>query len=117
MPPSVLKPIPKRAAECTECTRPAFFQARLEYPAGAEFIRRRANACSGHLTDIIELLRSWARDRELASGAWLTVLAIDPYALPRLAALGIADPGLAFYSAPVTRLGAAAEYEEEGQHV
>ncbi len=117
MSPPVLKAIPKRAVACTECTRLAFFQVRVEYPAGAEFIRHRANACSGHLTDIIELLRSWAQDRELASSAWLTVLAIDPYALPRLAALGIADPGFAFYSAPVSRLGATTEYEEEEQHV
>jgi hypothetical protein len=116
MPPAVRKTVPKRAAVCTECTRPAFFQVRIEYPAGPEFIRRRANACSGHLTDIIELLRSWARARELASGAWLTVLAIDPYALPRLAALGIADPGFAFYSAPITQLGAAV-HEGERQHV
>ena len=117
MSPPVGKAIPKRAAACTQCTRPAFFQVRIEYPAGPEFTRRRANACSGHLTDIIELLRSWAQDREVASGAWFTVLAIDPYALPRLAALGVADPGFAFYSAPVTRLGAAAGHEEEWQHV
>jgi hypothetical protein len=117
MPPSVRKAIPKRTAECTACTRPAFFQVRVEYPAGPEFIRRRANACSGHLIDVIELLRTWARDRELATGAWLTVLAIDPYALPRLAALGIADPGFPFYSAPVARTGAAAGYREEWQRV
>jgi hypothetical protein len=99
--PSVQKVIPKRAVACTECTRAAFFQARIEFPGGPEFIRRRANACSSHLIDIIQSLHSWARVRQLTTGGWLTVLAIDPYALPRLAALGIADPGFAFYSARI----------------
>jgi hypothetical protein len=115
--PSVQKVISERAVACTECGGAAFFQARIEYPAGPEFIRRRANACSGHLIDIIQLLRSWARAQQIATGSWLTVLAIDPYALPRLAALGIADPGFAFYSAPITRFGAAGRHEEERNHV
>jgi hypothetical protein len=89
---------------CTACTRPAFFQARVESPAGREFIARRVNACAGHLAEVIQRLRAWARCHDVARGR-LTVLAIDPYALPRLAALGIADPGFAFYSAPVTEEG------------
>ena len=117
MPPSVQKTIPNRAVACTECTRAAFFQARIEYPAGPEFVRYRANACSSHLIDIIQGLHSRARARQLTAGGWLTVLAIDPYALPRLAALGITDPGFAFYSAPVTRFGAADRHEEESRHV
>ncbi len=108
--------ITERAVACTECDRMASFQARVEYPAGSEFIRRRATACSGHLIDIIERLRSWARAQHLATGGWLTVLAIDPYALPRLAALGITDPGFAFYCAPVTRFDAADRHAEEGHH-
>jgi hypothetical protein len=117
MPPSVQQVTAEQAVACTECDRTASFQARIEYPAGPEFVRRRANACSGHLIDIIQTLRSWARARHLAAGGWLTVLVIDPYALPRLAALGITDPGFAFYSAPITRFGAADRHEEESRHV
>jgi hypothetical protein len=115
--PSVQQGITERAVVCTECNRAAFFQARIEYPAGPEFICRRANACSGHLIEIIQMLRSWARARQLATGGSLTVLAIDPYALPRLAALGITDPGFAFYSAPINRFGAADRNKEEWHHV
>jgi hypothetical protein len=117
MPSAIQQAAPKRAVTCAACTREAFFQARIEYPPGPEFIRQRASACSSHLVDIIQTLRTWARARQLASGGWLTVLAIDPYALPRLAALGVADPGFAFYSAPITRFGAAAPHKEEPQHV
>jgi hypothetical protein len=85
---------------CTACTRPAFFQARIESPAGREFTLRRVNVCASHIAEVIQRLRAWARRHDAARGR-LTVLAIDPYALPRLAALGIVDPGFAFYSAPV----------------
>jgi hypothetical protein len=108
--------VPKRAVACAVCTHAAFFQARIEYPPGPEFIRQRANACSGHLVDIIQLLQAWTRARQLTSGSWLTVLAIDPYALPRLAALGVSDPGFAFYSAPIARFGATTRREEEYHH-
>jgi hypothetical protein len=115
---TALEKIPSnRAVACATCTRAAFFQARVEYPAGPEFIRRRANACSVHLVDVIQLLRGWARARRLASGGWLTVLAIDPYALLRLAAVGVADPGFVFYSAPITRFAEIAPSAEEHQHV
>ena len=87
------------AAACTACPRAAFFQVRVERPPG--HTSRRANACATDLVEVIEQTRAWARDRHL-TGGWLTVLAIDPYALPRLAALGIPEPGFAFYSAPVT---------------
>jgi len=102
---------PDGAATCSECTRAACFQARVEWPPGREHTRRRANACASHLVEVIQLLRTWARDSHL-TGGWLTVLAIDPYALPRLAALGIPEPGFAFYTAPITpapfpRAGAA----------
>jgi hypothetical protein len=94
---------PSGAAACSACPRAAFFQARIEWPPGAEHIRRRANACASHLVDVIETLRAWAQGSQLAGG-WLTVLAIDPYALPRAAALGVAEPGFAFHSAPITPL-------------
>jgi hypothetical protein len=114
---AVQKAIPKRAVTCAACSREAFFQARIEYPQGPEFDRQRASACSGHLVDIIQTLRAWARARQLTSGGWLTVLAIDPYALPGLVALGVADPGFAFYSAPIARFGAAAQHDGEYHHV
>ena len=93
---------PGGAATCSECSRAAFFQARVEWPHGREHSGRRANACASHLVEVIQLLRTWARGSHPAGG-WLTVLAIDPYALPRLAALGIPEPGFAFYTAPVTQ--------------
>jgi hypothetical protein len=105
---------PGGAAACSECTRAAFFQARVEWPPGyapsrehgrehgRELTGRRANACASHLVEVIQLLRAWARGSHL-TGGWLTVLAIDPYALPRLAALGIPEPGFAFYTAPITQ--------------
>jgi hypothetical protein len=105
---------PSAAAACATCTREASFQARVEYPPGHEFIRRRANACSSHLVEIVQTLRGWARASQLAGGM-LTVLAIDPYALPRLMALGVADPGLVFYSVPISRGGGAAR-QAEGIH-
>jgi hypothetical protein len=114
---------PGGAAACNACPRAAFFQVRVEWPpVQPGHTHRRANACAGHLVEVIEQLRAWARDSHL-TGGWLTVLAIDPYALPRLAALGIPEPGFVFYSAPVSaasngrpaciRPGAAARHEDE----
>jgi hypothetical protein len=99
MPALVPNVTPGGAAACNACPRAACFQVRVEGSPGHAC--RRENACASHLVDVIDLLRAWARDRRLAGG-WLTVLAIDPYALPRLAALGIPEPGFAFYSAPIT---------------
>ena len=104
------------AAACNACSRAGFFQVRVEWPPGHEHTRRRANACASHLVEVIELLRAWARDSHL-TGGWLTVLAIDPYALPRLAALGIPEPGFAFYSAPVTATPVTAALPEDYEHV
>jgi hypothetical protein len=91
---------PTGAAACTACTREAFFQVRIESPAGRGHALRRVNACASHLVDAIQAQRAWAETRQLTR-CWLTVLAIDPYALPRLAARGVADHGFAFYSIPV----------------
>jgi hypothetical protein len=104
---------PDGAVACVLCAREAFFQARVEWAAGREHVRRRANACASHVIDAIQLLRAWGHDSEF-TGGWLTVLAIDPYALPRLAALGIADPGFIFYSARLSTHGAARRREEVG---
>jgi len=91
---------PAGAAACSACTREAFFQARVESPAGRGHALRRVNACASHLVEAIQAQRAWAEARQL-TGSWLTVLAIDPYALPRLAARGVADHGFAFYSVPI----------------
>jgi hypothetical protein len=99
------------AVTCSACPRAAFFQARVEAPPGGEHIRGRAAACASHLVDVIQLLSGWARASRLAGG-WLTVAAIDPYAQPRLAALGAVD-GFAFYSGPIASLGATARGDEE----
>ena len=90
------------AAACAACATAAFFQVRVEWPGspGREHTHRSANACAGHMVEVIELLRAWARDSQLAGGS-ITVLAIDPYALPRMADLGLPEPGFAFYTAPV----------------
>lgn len=92
---------PGGPAACSVCTRAAFFQARVEWPAGREHTRRRENACASHVVEVMDLLRAWARERQL-TGGWLTVLAIDPYALPRMAALGLPEPGFAFYTTPIS---------------
>lgn len=106
---------PAEAAACSACAREACFQARVESPAGQQHIRRRANACAGHLVEVIQMLRAWAGSRRL-TGGWLTVLAIDPHALPRLAARGVTEHGFAFYSAPIARPGMTARLEEGYHH-
>lgn len=102
---------PSGVAACSVCTRAAFFQACVEWQGGNGLIRRRVNTCASHVIEAIQLLRAWGHVSGLVDG-WLTVLAIDPYALPRLAALGIADPGFAFYSAPIAWPVATAGREE-----
>jgi hypothetical protein len=106
---------PGEAAMCSACSREACFQARVESAVGHEHTRRRANACASHLVEVIQMLRAWARSSRLAAG-WLTVLAIDPYAVSRLAAGGVTDHGFAFYSAPINRPGVAAGREEGCHH-
>src|SRR5262245_5581509 len=100
MPATVTDATSSGAAACSTCTRAAFFQVRVESPAGREYVGR-ANACASHLVEVIELLSAWARESKLAGG-WLTVLAIDPYGLPRMNALGLPESGFAFYTAPIT---------------
>ena len=59
------------------CGHPPRFQARLEAADGAQPVRRNAEACAGHLTDMVQALTTWARDHHLTEGQ-LTVLVIDP---------------------------------------
>jgi hypothetical protein len=106
---------PTEAAACSACRREACFQARVDPAAGHQHAARRANACASHLVEVIQMLRAWASSSRLADG-WLTVLAIDPYAVSRLAAEGVTDHGFAFYSAPINRPGVAARHEEGCRH-
>ena len=60
------------------CGHPACFQVQLEatQPQQAD---RQALACAYHVADVIEALRGWAREHDLAGGQ-LTILAIEPAA-------------------------------------
>jgi len=60
------------------CRHAACFQVQLEasQPRQAD---RRALACAYHVADVIEALRCWAREHDLAGGQ-LTILAIEPAA-------------------------------------
>jgi len=60
------------------CGRMPCFQVQLEasQPQQAD---RRALACAHHVADVIEALRGWAREHDLAGGQ-LTILAIEPAA-------------------------------------
>jgi hypothetical protein len=57
------------------CGRAPCFQVQLEasQPQQAD---RRALACAHHVADVIEALRGWAREHDLAGGQ-LTILAIE----------------------------------------
>jgi len=76
-PPDALAP----SAACDadpRCRHAACFQVQLEasQPRQAD---RRALACAYHVADVIEALRGWAREHDLAGGQ-LTILAIEPAA-------------------------------------
>ena len=60
------------------CGRMPCFQVQLEasQPQQAD---RQALACAHHVADVIEALRGWAREHDLAGGQ-LTILAIEPAA-------------------------------------
>ena len=77
IPPEALAP----SAACDadpRCRHAACFQVQLEasQPRQAD---RRALACAYHVADVIEALRCWAREHDLAGGQ-LTILAIEPTA-------------------------------------
>jgi len=88
------------------CERVACFQARVEATAGHNEIRRRANACGRHLTDVVQALCAWVRDCNM-SGGWLTVFAVDPHAMRppdhRGEPTRQEDPGFPFYALPISR--------------
>jgi hypothetical protein len=58
------------------CRHVACFQVRLE-ASQPEQAHRQAFSCAYHVADVIEALRGWAREHDLAGGQ-LTVLAIEP---------------------------------------
>ena len=107
IPPEVLAP----STACDgdpRCRHRACFQIQLEawQPQQAY---RQALACAYHVADVIEALRAWARDHDLAGGQ-LTILAIEPATDGRQsgdpAGPGAADRsdrhGFAFSTIPLT---------------
>jgi hypothetical protein len=60
------------------CGHAACFQVQLE-ASQPEQAYRQALACAYHVADVIETLRGWAREHDLAGGQ-LTILAIEPAA-------------------------------------
>jgi hypothetical protein len=74
--------VPSAACDAdSRCGHAACFQVQLE-ASQPQRAYRQALACAYHVADVIEALRSWARDHDLAGGQ-LTILAIEP------------DPGVA----------------------
>jgi len=58
------------------CCRPARFRAYLDAADGTGPVHTSAEACSDHLSDMVQTLTDWARGRRL-SGAQLRLFAID----------------------------------------
>jgi hypothetical protein len=77
IPPEAFAPTAACGAD-PRCRHAACFQVQLEasQPRRAD---RRALACAYHVADVIEALRGWAREQDLAGGQ-LTILAIEPAA-------------------------------------
>ena len=66
----------------TGCLHVPCFQVQLDASRPRQ-AHRQANACAFHVTDVIEALRAWAGEQDLAEGR-LTVLAIEPAAGGRM---------------------------------
>jgi hypothetical protein len=60
------------------CSHTACFQVQLE-ASEPQQAYRQAFACAYHVADVIEALRGWAREHDMAGGQ-LTILAIEPAA-------------------------------------
>jgi len=58
------------------CCQPPRFQAYLDAADGTGPVHTSAEACSDHLSDMVQALTDWARGRRL-SGAQLRLFAID----------------------------------------
>jgi hypothetical protein len=89
------------------CLHAPCFQVQLDASRPRQ-AHRQANACAYHVTDVIEALRAWAAERDLAGGQ-LTILAIEPAAGGRVPgragqARGAGQPelrGFAFSTIPL----------------
>jgi hypothetical protein len=77
IPPEAYAP-PAACDAASRCGHAACFQVQLE-AAQPQQARRRALACAYHVAEVIEALRAWAREHDVADGQ-LTVLAIEPAA-------------------------------------
>lgn len=62
----------------TKCLHVPCFQVQLEASRPRQ-AHRQANACAYHVAEVIQALRAWAGERDLAGGQ-LTILAIEPAA-------------------------------------
>jgi hypothetical protein len=77
IPPEAYRPSAASDAD-PRCGHAACFQVQLE-ASQPQQAYRQAFACAYHVADVIEALRSWAREHDLTGGQ-LTVLAIEPAA-------------------------------------
>jgi len=75
------------------------FQVQLEASRPRQ-AHRQANACAYHVPDVIEALRAWAGERDLADGV-LTILAIEPAAGGRVPGQPGSLRGFAFSQIPL----------------
>jgi hypothetical protein len=71
------------------CSHTACFQVQLE-ASQPQQAYRQACACAYHVADVIEALRGWAREHDMAGGQ-LTILAIEPAAGGSAAGSGAVD--------------------------
>jgi hypothetical protein len=81
VPPGTLPFSGPRSTACDgdpRCGHPACFQIQLE-ASQPQQAYRQVLACAYHVADVIEALRAWAREHDLAGGQ-LTILAIEPAA-------------------------------------
>jgi hypothetical protein len=62
----------------TKCLHVPCFQVQLEASRPRQS-HRQANACAYHVPEVIQALRAWAGEHDLADGL-LTILAIEPAA-------------------------------------
>ena len=75
----------------TKCLRVPCFQVQLDALRPRQ-AHRQANACAYHVPDVIETLRAWAGEHDVADGQ-LIILAIEPATGARIPGQG--QPGYA----------------------